>query len=148
MGTKDSKKFFPSSFLSLMEALLSGAPHFLVGILTGIGLSTAYYSYRNLCPGLLGRLGGATSDEKMTKSTTIYSPVPVISHGSSDSSDSVGSIEVEMSSLSTKLPSDDLDDVFRPGQSAFDTQGRFRVRDGQYDAYENPFANEKMTEQV
>ena len=61
----------------------------------------------------------------------------------SGSVDSNESMEVEMSSISNKLPSDDLDDVFTES-SAFDSEGRFRVRDGVYKPHENPFAMNKI----
>ena len=111
-----------------MIDVLSGAPHFLVGLFTGVIFTTLYYSYRRWCPSLCTPLGRGDGVD------TSYSEV-IIHNSSADSNES---IEVEMSSISTKLPSDDLDDVFTES-SAFDGEGRFRVRDGVYKPYENPF---------
>ena len=109
-----------------------GAPHFLVGLFTGVVFTTLYYSYRRWCI--------SSRSDALTIEKTSYSVVTTHS-GSADSADSNASnhsIEVEMSNM--KIPSDDLDDVFKEGDSAFDDAGRFRVRDGVYKPYDNPFA--------
>lgn len=119
-----------------MIDVLSGAPHFLVGLMTGVVFTTLYYSYRRWCPALLR--SGSVDAPAIEK--TSYSVVTTHSGSadSADSNESDRSIEVEM--LNMKIPSDDLDDVFKEGDSAFDDAGRFRVRDGVYKPYDNPFA--------
>lgn len=122
--------------LCAMIDILSGAPHFLLGLFTGVAFTTIYYSYRRWCPGLLRPMehhDGAGQVEMSYCKVNAHS-------GSVDSNESM---EVEMSSISNKLPSDDLDDVFTES-SAFDSEGRFRVRDGVYKPHENPFAMNKI----